>query len=83
MMMMMEKTHLDVEQRRRIDIDAVLFLQVLGDFHLVLLFDSLDGALETRILSQRLQLGQLVQVDNPIFSNMLTTAKIGSNFPVF
>lgn len=64
-------THLNVEEGSRVDVDTVLLREILGDFHLVLLFDSLNGSLESRFLGELLQLLELIKMGDPVFANAL------------
>lgn len=67
----MNALDLDVKNGRRVDIDAVVLLQDLGQLHFVLLLGFLDGALEASVLGPLLQLLEVLQVHGPCFSNFL------------
>ena len=67
-------TDLNVEHGCGVDLDAVLFGEHLRHLHLVLLLHLLYGAHEAGVLHQRLQLLQLLQVDDPVLADLLQTS---------
>ena len=68
---LVDTLNLDIEDRGRIDFDAIVVLENFGQLHLILLLDFHDGTLEIRILGPLFQLYQLFQVNGPFTANFL------------
>ena len=62
---------MNVEHGGGVDLGLVLLGQHLRHAHLVLLLHLLHGAHEVGVVHQRLQLGQLVQVRDPVLADFL------------
>ena len=60
-----------VEHRGWVDLRLVLLGEHLGDPHLVLLLHLLYCAHEVGVVHQRLQLGQVVKVRDPVLADFL------------